>query len=212
MQPEDDYARCDPVAPRRLTRLLLAAAVMALACANAGAVERHGQEKRVNPDAKAIAEFQEEVEDYVELQRKLEPPSCRRSRRKPRRSRSIRTSARWRALIQSARRSERRATSSNATSGRCSAGCSTGVFKGPDGKTAAHGRDGREPRPGGQARRSTDAISGYDPALEHAAANARRPCRRCPRSSSTGSSARRSFCSTPRAHIIVDYMTGAVPR
>jgi hypothetical protein len=57
----------------RLTAVLLAlAALLTGAPAPAGGAQNQREEKRVNPNAKAIAEFQEEVEEYVELHRKLE--------------------------------------------------------------------------------------------------------------------------------------------
>jgi hypothetical protein len=47
--------------------LIAAAAIVAIAGARPSAV----QERRVNPTAKAVAEYQEEIQKYVELHRKL---------------------------------------------------------------------------------------------------------------------------------------------
>src|SRR5262245_48753510 len=52
----------------RLVRLTLFATAATILCA----LPADAQTKRVNPNAKAIAEFQEEIGDYVELHRKLE--------------------------------------------------------------------------------------------------------------------------------------------
>ena len=46
--------------------LLFAAAIAASPCAAAQ------EQQRVNPDAKALAEFQEEIDEYVKLHKKLE--------------------------------------------------------------------------------------------------------------------------------------------
>ncbi|HET7219838.1 MAG TPA: hypothetical protein VFJ02_17395 [Vicinamibacterales bacterium] len=57
---------------RHRARYLRRAAVVVITvavCATAAAAQK---EKRVNPNAKAIAEFQEEVAEYIELHRKLE--------------------------------------------------------------------------------------------------------------------------------------------
>ena len=120
-------------APRRLARLLLAAAVMALSCANAVAVERHGQEKRVNPDAKAIADFQEEVEDYLELQRKLAAklPALPKDATPQQLDTHQRALAR---LIQSARRSDKVGDVFMPAIRPVFRRLLAGVFTGPDGK------------------------------------------------------------------------------
>ena len=58
---------------RDLARRVRSATVaLALAALVGGAAAAAQQDKRVNPNAKAIAEFQEEVEKYIELHRKLE--------------------------------------------------------------------------------------------------------------------------------------------
>jgi hypothetical protein len=56
---------------RFVARSLLAS-VMAAASASADTLQDPQADKRVNPNAKAIAEFQEEVQEYIELHRKLE--------------------------------------------------------------------------------------------------------------------------------------------
>lgn len=58
----------------RLARLVCVSAVIVAASVNASrsGAAIQGNPQRVNPNAKAIAEFQEEVADYVELHRKLE--------------------------------------------------------------------------------------------------------------------------------------------
>ena len=56
---------------RRVRPAAFAIALVTVLLATAGAAADH-QEKRVNPNAKAIAEFQEEVEEYIVLHRKLE--------------------------------------------------------------------------------------------------------------------------------------------
>jgi hypothetical protein len=56
---------------RRVRPAAFAIALVAVLLAAAGAAADQ-QEKRVNPNAKAIAEFQEEVEEYIALHRKLE--------------------------------------------------------------------------------------------------------------------------------------------
>jgi hypothetical protein len=56
---------------RFVGRSLLASALVA-ASSTAAAFQDPQDEKRVNPNAKAIAEFQEEVQEYIELHRKLE--------------------------------------------------------------------------------------------------------------------------------------------
>jgi hypothetical protein len=52
-----------------LARALLVAGAVALSLARPAAAQ---EKERVNPNAKALAEFQEEIKDYVELHRKLE--------------------------------------------------------------------------------------------------------------------------------------------
>jgi hypothetical protein len=55
-------------APRVVAMVLLVVAATVLPCTRASAQE---DVKRVNPDAKAIADFQEEIKEYLELRRKL---------------------------------------------------------------------------------------------------------------------------------------------
>ena len=63
---------------RRFIRLVARTAIFAAAVAvavwpaTATAAEPQGQPQRVNPNAKAIAEFQTKVDEYVKLHRKLE--------------------------------------------------------------------------------------------------------------------------------------------
>ena len=165
--------------PRRLASLagVLAAVVVAGADAPRAAAmpatpdaDLQGTAQRVNPNAKAIAEFQEEVAEYVELHRKLERtlPSLAKDAsteaidqhqralgttdpagpEERRRGRHLRT-----------RRAPRAATAA------------AWPVRRPRRHESAQGHHGREPSRRGREARRQRTIPRHGPALEHAAAD-----------------------------------------
>jgi hypothetical protein len=191
-----------------LARALIATAAMTAACAPAPAQARQPQE-RVNPQAKALADFREEVDEYVELHKKLEAklPDL------PKEATPFELDQRQRALaalIQTARKGAAAGDIFERDSRPIIRKLLYAIFTGPDGKRLRASINEENP---GQAVKLTingrypdsipvstvppqvlGALPHLPPELEY------------------------RFIGTTlilldaHAHIIVDYMTGVVPR
>ena len=170
-----------------------------------------GAAQRVNPDAKAIAEFQEEVAEYLELapQARATLPALPKDA-SPEADRRAPAGA---GPADSAGPEERGAGRHlrRATHARCCAGCSHGLFTGPDGKRLRDAIMEENPGRGREARRQR-------PLPRHASRS--RACRPqilqalppLPEELEYRFIQTTLILLDVHAHIIVDYLTGAVPR
>jgi hypothetical protein len=190
----------------RNTRTLLWTAIWATA---ATAWPWAAQEPRVNPAAKAIAEFQEEVNDYVELHRRLEAKLPTR----PAEASPEQIHQHQRALerlIQQARRDAKVGDIFERDARAVLRRLLTGLFKGPDGQRLRASITDENPGPAVKLTVNgrypdTVPLSTVPPQILKALPP-------LPEELEYRFIDDKLILLDTHAHIIVDYLTGAVPR
>jgi hypothetical protein len=189
-----------------MTALVVAAAVVALPGAT---VVAGPQEKRVNPNAKAIADFHEEVQEYLELQRTLagKLPGV------PEEATAEQLDARQRALarlIQQARRSEKVGDIFERDIRPVFRRLLAGLFTGPEGSKMRMAI--MEENPGQVVRLEINGRYPDTIPLSNMPPQVLRALPPLPRDLEYRFIGRTLILFDTSAHIIVDYITDAVPR